>query len=68
METAYCKDVLKRNGYKVGDKIEKDGKVGVIMGAEIFVGIVKLIVNKIKNDGTPSFIRDRHLEKYLKEE
>ena len=53
-EKAYCEEVMVRNGYKVGDRIEKDGKVGVVSGVELFAGTPRLVVKKIKKDGTVS--------------
>jgi hypothetical protein len=66
LEQAYLTEVAERSGYKIGDRVSKDGHEGVVTGFEFFI-FPKLVVCKFKKDGTPSSIRDHHLSITLKE-
>ena len=67
LDIDYATEVMERNGYKVGQRVAKNGKEGEVVGAEMFAMTPRLKVNKLKKDGTVSQIYSYELSDYLKE-
>ena len=54
LKERYRTELLERNGYKIGDKLDCNGTPCVISGVDECIGIFFLQLKKLKKDGTPS--------------
>ena len=70
LKEKYGIELMKRNGYKIGDIVKmKDGTDAIVAGYEtIGTNMFYLKCNKIKKDGTPSQVSAGYLGIRLKED